>query len=114
VRCWFYRTTVDALGSANEVGAVEALFYQQDGKCVYTGVPLIPGVNASIDHKTPTARGGTKTLDNLQWITNDINHTKGAMCHEDFVAMCIGVAMRFPHLASVGIQSLEAARLWPT
>jgi 5-methylcytosine-specific restriction endonuclease McrA len=65
------------------------LLEAQNFRCWYTGEVLIPGQNASIDHRVPTSRGGKPlALDNLVWCTWDINRTKGALTDVEFVDLC--------------------------
>jgi hypothetical protein len=67
----------------------DAIVYeQQQGRCAYTGIELIPGLTASLDHIIPTSRGGTHDESNLQWVTKQINCMKTDMTHDEFLAMC--------------------------
>ena len=74
---------------------IKDLLDQQGHLCVYTGEPLIPGVNASLDHKTPTSRGGDNSIGNLQWVTKRINSFKNYLTHEEFVNLCGIISNRF-------------------
>ncbi len=49
---------------------------RQKYRCAYTGQAIRIGVNASIDHILPVARGGDNSLDNLQWTTTVANQMK--------------------------------------
>lgn len=71
--------------------ALRGLFHAQQEKCAYTGRRLVPGVNASLDHKIPKALGGTNELGNLQWVDTDVNRAKNALTEVDFLAMCLDV-----------------------
>ncbi len=53
-----------------------------------TGVELIRGVNASLDHKFPTSRGGSSSVENLQWVTKTVNLAKRDMTVEEFLVLC--------------------------
>lgn len=61
------------------------LFNQQQGKCTYTGLPIVIGESASIDHKNPSSKGGTNDLSNLHWVHTGINRLKGTMNHDEFL-----------------------------
>ncbi len=55
----------------------------------------MPGVNASLDHKIPTSRGGNNDLPNLQWVDMQINFVKNALTHDEFVEFCVAIAIKF-------------------
>ncbi len=68
----------------------------QGFRCHYTGEPLVPGVNASIDHRIPTSRGGSKTdIENCVWCDRNVNAFKRDLTEEEFVQRCKAVAERF-------------------
>lgn len=71
-------------------------FVKQNGKCVYTGVPLLFGRNlskksttASLD-RIDSSKGYSK--DNVQWVHKDVNTLKEAFNHNRFVELCQKVA----------------------
>ncbi len=68
------------------------LIESQEFKCALTGRPLEPST-ASIDHAYPVSNGGTNTIANLQVLHTDVNHAKGTMDPETFVAMCRDVVL---------------------
>lgn len=72
-----------------------ALFFAQGTRCAYTGVYLVPGKNAGLDHMTPASRGGSWAIDNLQWVDQRINVMKSDSTHDEFVATCKLIASRF-------------------
>lgn len=85
---WVRRIASVTVG-CNGAGAVlTSLWERQRGRCAYTGELLIPGHNASLDHKMPTSRGGDHSIDNLQWVSSLINRMKTDMTHEEFLSMC--------------------------
>jgi 5-methylcytosine-specific restriction endonuclease McrA len=92
--CWFTSIARSALGIKTReeartwVPRLRALFHAQGGKCAYTGLDLIPGGNASLDHKVPKALGGTNDLGNLQWVEFNVNRAKNSLTEEDFLRMC--------------------------
>lgn len=68
----------------------------QDFRCYYTGRALVPGVNMSLDHRTPTSRGGSKTdIDNCVWCDRDINSFKGSLTEDEFIQLCGEIFNRF-------------------
>jgi hypothetical protein len=68
-----------------------SLLQLQQFRCALTGVMLTPEL-ARCDHVVPVSDGGTNQLENLQWVTEDVNKAKGVMSQDAFIAMCIQVA----------------------
>lgn len=61
----------------------------QDFRCYYTGITLVPGVNASLDHRIPRSRGGDPLdPDNCVWCDRLINAFKNDLTEAEFVARC--------------------------
>lgn len=56
-----------------------------------TGVLLVPGRNASIDHKVPRAKGGSDDIDNLQWVDLKVNLMKRDLDITEFLSACATV-----------------------
>jgi hypothetical protein len=90
--CWFKHTAKHHTGSKLHWHILKRVWEKQQGKCRYTGVMLIPGKTASIDHIIPRDRGGTHDESNLQWVTNQINRMKTNFTHGEFIAMCRHIA----------------------
>jgi hypothetical protein len=69
--------------------SLKCLIEQQHGKCPYTGISLVLGHNASLDHKASKSRGGSNDLSNLQWVYYgddfDVNMMKRDTTEENFV-----------------------------
>lgn len=63
----------------------------QGYRCALSGEELDPD-NASLDHKTPIANGGTNDIENLQWLHVQVNAMKGTLSQERFVTLCRKVA----------------------
>jgi hypothetical protein len=66
----------------------------QTWRCAYSGEELVPGVNASLDHRIPVSQGGARTLDNVQWVSLQINRMKADLSEDEFIAACCRVAAR--------------------
>jgi 5-methylcytosine-specific restriction endonuclease McrA len=96
--CWYASIARSALGIKTREEARRRgpelldMFRKQNGKCAYTGVDLVPGVNASLDHKVPKALGGNDSPENLQWVTFNVNRAKNSLTEEEFISMCRAVA----------------------
>jgi 5-methylcytosine-specific restriction endonuclease McrA len=95
LKCWFQSIAIIALNDWTKGEAIATLFFAQHGKCAYSDETLIPGDNACIDHKTPRTRGGSNELDNIHWVTKDINRIKGTMTHEEFVSLSKRIAQKY-------------------
>lgn len=93
--CWFADRASYRLGSAIRVNDLINLWDNQNGKCFYTDQDLIPGKNASIDHQTPSSKGGSDDIDNLRWVTNEVNMIKSSLSHEEFILFCKNIAEKF-------------------
>lgn len=62
---------------------------RQDFRCHYTGVMLVPGVNASLDHRIPRSRGGDLSeMDNCVWCDRLINAFKNDLTESEFIERC--------------------------
>ncbi len=72
---------------------LRALLEKQGKRCALSGVELSPN-DSSVDHKLPLSRGGTDLIDNLQWVTRQVNKAKGTMTNEEFIQMCAHVAAK--------------------
>lgn len=87
-RCWFRGVARQTLGSTAQGDAIRAIFLGQNGRCVYTGEVLVPGVNASLDHKIPKSLGGSNDVGNLQWVTKEVNTAKWDRTEDQFLELC--------------------------
>jgi hypothetical protein len=65
------------------------VFKRQNAKCPYTGITLVLGTNATLDHKVPTSRGGENHMSNLQWVYYgkdfNVNMMKRDILEENFL-----------------------------
>ena len=68
-----------------------SLLQFQQFRCALTGDKLTPGI-ARCDHVVPVSEGGSNHIENLQWVTEDINRAKGVMSQDQFIQMCVKVA----------------------
>jgi hypothetical protein len=56
----------------------------QEKKCAITGIELIPGKTASIDHIIPLCKGGTNDKSNLRFVHVSMNAFKNDLDEEEF------------------------------
>lgn len=85
---WFQRKAKDHGLNKRETEALRRLWLRQKGRCFYTGAVLVPGVNTSLDHKTPKAKGGTNDPSNLCWCLTAVNLAKRDLSARAFLALC--------------------------
>lgn len=86
--CWVCWLKIEANAAGllrHQWRQLEDLWFEQHATCTYTGERLIPGVNASLDHKQPKSKGGTNNPSNLHWVTRSVNSSKGSTPHEQFI-----------------------------
>lgn len=88
IDCWFKKV---ARRSRIEIPwtVLEEKYRKQNASCYYTGRVLIPGKNASLDHKKPVGRFPESVSDpeNLVWCDMSINAMKHSMTEEEFYAV---------------------------
>lgn len=84
--CWLKRTSFNNLGSVQHWVFLKELFEQQGCKCYYTGLDLVLGVNASIDHIKPRSKYPELTNDpsNVCWCDRSINRQKADRGQDEF------------------------------
>lgn len=70
--------------------------------CFYTGLKLIPGFNASLDHRIPRTKGGGNTIDNLEWVHVSVNKIKFNQTEKEFLNKSAFVLVELNSLASKG------------
>lgn len=71
--------------------------------CFYTGLQLVPGLNASIDHRNPRRKGGTNDISNLEWVHVSINNLKADRTEKQFIASYGSMLVEYNVLASKGV-----------
>jgi ribosomal protein L40E len=97
VRClrhWFGSVAIGRTKNRKTEESLRQLWERQGGRCAVTGVKLTPGVNASLDHVTPTARGGSNEESNLAWASWTINRIKSDFTLDEFVNLCRWIAAK--------------------
>lgn len=96
--CWLRNRATSHLGSSKLWPVLLGVWNKQGGICPYTGEVLVPGRNASLDHITPVARGGSNDPDNLEWISTRVNIAKSDMTRDEFIAFVRSLANRLPSI----------------
>jgi CRISPR/Cas system Type II protein with McrA/HNH and RuvC-like nuclease domain len=59
----------------------------QNYRCALSGFELTVD-NSELDHKLPVSMGGDNSINNLQWVSKEVNRAKGTMSNADFIDMC--------------------------
>lgn len=85
------RRSVRGKGEQATSSQMMHLLIQQEFRCALTGHAMRPS-DCSLDHKTPVSKGGTDKIENLQFVTTEINKAKGVMPNDEFIQMCKRVA----------------------
>lgn len=80
----YEKTGAEKIASPTELWE---LFHRQGQRCALTGEKLTAS-NSSIDHIVPLCDGGTNLIDNLQWVTTQVNQMKNTMGQEEFINAC--------------------------
>lgn len=86
-RCRLRQMAADHLVNGCEWNSLLDLFNSQNGKCFYSGLPIVIGVDASIDHTVAISNGGEFTIENVRFVHKSINQMKGSLSEEEFLKM---------------------------
>lgn len=84
---YLQNTSRTHLGTMKRYKEFELLFERQNGKCPYSNINLTLGIDASIDHIYPKCLGGSKEMDNLQWVYTPINFMKSDQTEKEFLKL---------------------------
>lgn len=87
-KCWYKTVAYNTLEDRLRWEEIKSLMELQQYICAITGDILIPGVNASLDHKIPKSRGGTHELSNLEWILTEANYFKYTRTKKELLELC--------------------------
>ena len=71
--------------------------------CFYTGLPLVIGLNSSLDHRIPRSKGGTNDITNLEWVHIGINSLKSNRSEKEFFSVHAASLVELNALASKGV-----------
>jgi len=89
VMCWFRNVASRRCGSAAHADMLRRKWVAQDGRCALTGIQMVPGDGASVDHIHPVSRGGAVAdPDNLRWVLTEANAAKGTLDDATLFRMC--------------------------
>jgi hypothetical protein len=97
IDCWFRNVSIVHFKTSKYKKILEDLAESQNYKCVYTDELLIPGTNMSLDHIISKFDDPSKTNDinNVQWVTKDVNVVKSKLSHIPFVELCGYIYKKF-------------------
>lgn len=87
-----------SLGTKKEWLYLKTLLESQNFKCKYSGIDLVLGINASIDHIKPKATNPElyHNKDNIVWVDIKINRMKREHNLDEFVELCKLVSKTAP------------------
>lgn len=100
---WVQRLVKKNMNEKNNDELVQNLldkFNLNEGTCFYSGVKILPGLTASIDHRIPKSKGGTNDITNLEWVHMGINTLKGNFTEKEFISKCAPILVNFNYEAS--------------
>lgn len=62
------------------------ILQDQNYTCPYTGLRLVKGVNASVDHKNPKSKfpNQRSSIENIEWVDLHVNNVKQNLTKEEF------------------------------
>lgn len=83
--CYLKEVSYRHFSTSSNYDKLKHLFNEQNGRCVYSGVQLTLGLNAELDHKIPSSKGGSSDLDNLQWTHKIVNRMKLNFLEDEFL-----------------------------
>jgi len=92
VVCYLKRFSKKYLGRSTRWEEIEKMFNSQNGKCYYSGITLVIGDNASIDHRVPRSKDGKNEISNLNFVDWRVNVMKRSLLEEDFIYICKKIA----------------------
>lgn len=84
------------LGTKTRWQELKYMLIKQDYKCLYTGMPLILGTNASIDHIKPQIKYPELKyeINNLCWADIVVNRMKRDLEVSEFIKLCTLVVQK--------------------
>jgi len=85
---WMQKVCINRIGNVKIWETIAELFEKQNRRCSYTGINLVLGKNAQLDHKTPLLLGGLNIIENLEWVDGEINRMKGKRTKKEFIDIC--------------------------
>ena len=82
---FFREVSTSRLGSVRHWQTIQAKFYQQEGRCAWSGEELS---DMALDHVLPTKRFPELANDptNVEWVTRHVNWMKASRTPDEFVA----------------------------
>jgi hypothetical protein len=86
--CWFKNKAASNTRTVKNTQALKDMWERQKGRCAISGLPMTPGLDASLDHIIPKSKGGSNTVTNLQWVLFDVNSLKSNNTIERLIVIC--------------------------
>ena len=83
--CFFKNISNKNFRTTHRWEELRDILVDQQYECAYSGLRLVPGVNAQLDHLVARNNGGTSKLENLQWVHSVVNRMKSDFTEEEFL-----------------------------
>jgi hypothetical protein len=94
---WYRQESLKAFKTVKYWDFLKSLAEKQNYKCIYTDNILIPGRNMSLDHIISVYNHSElrNNINNVQWVTKDINMIKNKLNHNEFIELCRNISNKF-------------------
>lgn len=98
---FFRNASSQAFGTTKHWKFLQELLIKQNYQCAYSGMFLVPGTTASLDHKKPQSKYPElkNDLNNVQWVDWGINQMKRSYEEKEFLDLCKLITIRAEHRA---------------
>lgn len=79
-----YEAKLRSIEFSVTIGDLQELWDKQQGCCALSGVPIVVGIDASLDR---IDSNGIYELTNVQWVHKNVNFMKGDMSQAEFIEL---------------------------
>jgi len=92
-KCYFGRLARSRLGGSDKGPAIKRKLEDQSYRCAYSGIQLVLGSNATLDHILPVSSHPElrNDLDNIEWVDKHVNEMKWSMTPDEFRDLLVGI-----------------------
>lgn len=109
---WLIGVSVYHFNTVDHADILKSKLEIQSRKCYYTGLSLMPGINASLDHVVAESIDPSLKTDinNVVWCDKRINEMKTNFSVDEFLTMCHLVSSRSKMFSVTGLPGVRAQR----